>query len=93
MTQIWMSTGTSILRLWMAWIVFRYGGYRCRKDDRYYIKGAEVTLDKLPLHFGLRYRKNKVAGRISSSSAYGVIQSLRRKLKDWEAKESISPEG
>lgn len=83
-----MSTGSSILRLWMAWIVFRHGGYRCRKEDRYYIKGAEVTLDKLPLHFGLKYRKGKVGGRIASSSAYGVIQSLRSKLKDWEKKES-----
>lgn len=83
-----MATGSSILRLWMAWIVFRHGGYRCRKEDRYYIKGAEVTLDKLPLHFGLKYHKDKVGGRIASSSAYGVIQSLRSKLRDWEKKDS-----
>lgn len=90
MTQLWMATGSSVLRLRMAWIVFRHGGYRCRKEDRYYIKGAEVTLDKLPLHFGLRYRRNKVCGRIASATAHGVIQNLRQKIKDWD-KSDASP--
>lgn len=90
MTHLWMATGSSVLRLGMAWIVFRHGGYRCRKHDRYYIKGAQVTLDKLPLHYGLRYQRKKVAGRMASATALGVIQSLRQKIKDWEKSDDSS---
>lgn len=84
--RIWMQGETTALRLIVKRLIVRRGGYQCRTSGKLYLKDMEFSLHKRQFVYGLQYTTKWGSGRISSPTAGGIVQILRGKLNEWEAK-------